>query len=134
MPFEPKIPIAAITDEFSPTLAEALPVMQEIGMTGAELRVVNGRNIMDLDQSRTRRRQSALEDAGLPVVASLTAAEVRSAQWTGSRQSFQHDVFASKHTFEDQDRLAAHAFELAHYFGTRLIRVFSFWSTVDPQA
>ena len=44
----PKIPIAAITDEFSPLLSEAIPVMKEIGMTAAELRVVNGKNIMDL--------------------------------------------------------------------------------------
>jgi sugar phosphate isomerase/epimerase len=25
MPFDPKVPIAAITDEFSPTLSEAIP-------------------------------------------------------------------------------------------------------------
>ena len=46
--FEPKIPIAAITDEFSPDLDTALAVMQEIGMTAAELRVIGGKNILDL--------------------------------------------------------------------------------------
>ena len=46
---------------------------------------------------------------------------------------FQHDVFASKHTFEDQPRLTEHAFKLAKFFGTRVIRVFSYWRTVDPE-
>jgi sugar phosphate isomerase/epimerase len=47
---------------------------------------------------------------------------------------FQHDVFASKHTFEDQPRLAERAFFIAKKFGARIIRVFSFWRTVDPEA
>jgi hypothetical protein len=32
-------------------------------------------------------------------------------------ERFQHDVFASRHTFEDQPRLAEHAFEIARRFG-----------------
>ena len=36
----PKFRIAAITDEFSPDLSVALNAMKPIGMTGAELRVV----------------------------------------------------------------------------------------------
>jgi len=46
--FTPRLPIAAITDEFSPDLSEALPFMLEIGMTAAELRLVDGKNILDL--------------------------------------------------------------------------------------
>ena len=42
------MPIAAITDEFSSDLATALEPMAAMGMTGAELRVVFGKNIMDL--------------------------------------------------------------------------------------
>ena len=45
---------------------------------------------------------------------------------------FQHDVFASRHTFEDQARLTGHAVKIAHFFGARIIRVFSYWRTVRP--
>ena len=45
---------------------------------------------------------------------------------------FQQDIFASKHTFEDQPRLTDHAFMLAKFFGEKIIRVFSYWRTVDP--
>jgi len=63
--FQPKIPIAAITDEFSPALASALPVMKEIGMTAAELRVVDDKNIMDLTPAELQRAKEALDAAGL---------------------------------------------------------------------
>jgi sugar phosphate isomerase/epimerase len=46
---------------------------------------------------------------------------------------FQHDVFASKHTFADQPRLAERAFFIARRFGAKIIRVFSFWRTVQPE-
>src|SRR4029077_19864995 len=46
---------------------------------------------------------------------------------------FQHDVFASKHTFEDQPRLAERAFGIAKKFNARIVRVFSFWRTVAPE-
>ena len=51
----PRFPIAAITDEFSPDLETAVRSMAEIGMTGAELRMVFGKNIIDLtDQELDR--------------------------------------------------------------------------------
>ena len=44
-------PIAAITDEFSPDLATAVRSISEIGMTAAELRMVFGKNIIDLSDN-----------------------------------------------------------------------------------
>ncbi len=135
MPLEPRIPIAAITDEFSPNLSEAIPVMLEIGMTGAELRVVNGRNIMDLSADELAQAKSALDKAGLRVIS--IASPILKCVFPNSPpvdSRFEHDIFASKHTYEDQERLAAHAFKLAHYFGASIVRVFSFWRTVDPKS
>jgi L-ribulose-5-phosphate 3-epimerase len=47
---------------------------------------------------------------------------------------FQKDVFASRHTYDDQSRLAERAFQLAKRSGARIVRVFSYWRTVDPDA
>jgi sugar phosphate isomerase/epimerase len=47
-------------------------------------------------------------------------------------ERFQQDMFAAKHTYEDQPRLAKRAFEIAHRAGARIIRVFTYWRTVDP--
>ena len=43
-------------------------------------------------------------------------------------------MFASKHTFADQPRLTDRAFEIAKRIGARIVRVFSYWRTVDPDA
>ena len=129
----PKIRIAAVTDEFSPTLANAIPVMQEIGMTAAELRVIDGKNILDLSADELKRTKEALDQAGLSVVSiasPLLKCVLPNGPETDSR--FQHDIFASKHTFEDQPRLTEHAFDVAHFFNAPILRVFSYWRTVKP--
>jgi L-ribulose-5-phosphate 3-epimerase len=129
-----RLPIAAITDEFSPDLNCAIPLLQEIGMTGAELRVVNGKNIMDLSDEELRTAKDSLESAGMQVISiasPLLKCVLPNAADVDSR--FQHDIFASKHTFEDQPRLTEHAFKLAEFFGARIIRVFSYWRTVQPE-
>lgn len=132
---EPKIPIAAITDEFSPNLADAIPMMQEIGMGTAELRVVNGKNILDLDEGELTRTKELLDRAGLQVV-SIASPVLKCVLPNGPEldSRFQRDVFASKHTFEDQPRLAAQSFRVAKLFGARIVRVFSYWRTVSPNA
>jgi sugar phosphate isomerase/epimerase len=128
-------PIAAITDEFSPDLATALEAMGPIGMTGAELRVVGGRNILDLSDDDLARARESLTVLGFQVV-SIASPLLKCVLPGGPAidERFQHDVFASKHTFDDQARLADRAFEIARFFQAPVVRVFSFWRTVDPAA
>ena len=129
-----RLPIAAITDEFSPNLARTLPYLREIGMTGAELRVVNGKNIMDLTDDELLRARDLLTEAGLTVISiasPLLKCVLPNAPDVDSR--FQHDIFASKHTFADQPRLAERAFQIAKLFGARIVRVFSYWRTTRPE-
>lgn len=128
-----RLPIAAITDEFSPNLARAIPMLKEIGMSGAELRVVNGKNIMDLSDDELKRTKEMLQEAELEVISiasPVLKCVLPNAPEVDSR--FQHDIFASKHTFDDQPRLIEHALGLAEFFGARIIRVFSYWRTVEP--
>jgi sugar phosphate isomerase/epimerase len=130
----PKLRIAAITDEFSPDLATALEPMAAIGMTGAELRVVFGKNIMNLTPEELDRAQELLAAKGLEVISiasPLLKCVLPGAGDVDSR--FQQDIFAAKHTFEDQPRLTDHAFVVAKKMGARIIRVFSYWRTVDPE-
>jgi L-ribulose-5-phosphate 3-epimerase len=131
----PRIPIAAITDEFSPDLEIALSAMQEIGISGVELRVVSGKNIMDLSDAELDWVAERVAARGFRVIA--IASPIFKCLLPDSPpidSRFQHDVFASKHTFEDQPRLAERAFFIAKKFGARIIRVFSFWRTVNPEA
>ena len=130
----PRIPIAAITDEFSPDLETALQPMQEIGMDAVELRVVFGKNIMDLSEDELHLVQEMTSARGMKVL-SIASPLLKCVLPGGGDidTRFQQDIFASKHTFEDQPRLTEHAFYIAKKLGARIVRVFSYWRTVDPE-
>lgn len=131
---DPKFRLAAITDEFSPAdPALALTRMASIGMTGAELRVLWGKNIMDLSDAEMATLRHLLQGHNMEVISiasPILKCVLPNAPDIDTR--FQQDIFNSKHTFEDQPELAARAFRIAKFFGARIIRVFSYWRTVDP--
>src|SRR5690242_54537 len=64
----PQFRMAAITDEFSPDLETAATSMAEIGMTGAELRMVFGKNIVDLTDEELDRAIGIVKGAGLEIM------------------------------------------------------------------
>ena len=131
----PKFKIGAITDEFSPDLKTALDAMQAIGMTGAELRVVWGKNIMDLNDDELNRAKDLLQSMNMQVMSiasPVLKCVLPNAPDIDTR--FQQDIFNAKHTFADQPRLADHALHVAKHFGAKIVRVFSYWRTVQPEA
>jgi L-ribulose-5-phosphate 3-epimerase len=127
--------IAAITDEFSPDLATAVRSMSEVGMTAAELRMVFGKNIVDLTDQELDRAKQIVGERGMSIISiasPLLKCVLPDAPEIDSR--FQQDIFASQHTFEDQPRLTDRAFAIAQLTGARIVRVFSYWRTVKPEA
>src|SRR5437016_2443295 len=125
--------VAAITDEFSPDIEKATGSMAEIGMTGAELRMVFGKNIIDLSDQELDKAKSICAARGLEIMSiasPLLKCVLPGAPEVDSR--FQQDMFAAKHNFEDQPRLTARAFQIAHRLGARIVRVFSYWRSVEP--
>ena len=128
-------PIAAITDEFSPDLETAARSMAEIGMTGAELRMVFGKNIIDLTDIELDRAREIVARHGLEIVSiasPLLKCVLPDSPEVDAR--FQQDVFAATYTFADQLRLADRALEIAERTGARIVRVFSYWRAVRPEA
>jgi sugar phosphate isomerase/epimerase len=124
---------AAITDEFSPDLETALGGMAAVGMTGAELRVVWGKNIIDLTNDEVDRARAVVEAHGMTVLSiasPVLKCVLPDAPDVDAR--FQQDMFGARFTFDDQPRLAGRAIEIAERTGARIIRVFSYWRTVDP--
>ena len=129
-----RFPIAAITDEFSPDLETALDAMSRVGMTGAELRLIGDKNIIDLSDDEVDRARAAVETRGLRVL-SIASPLLKCVLPDGPLldDRVQQDVFGARHTFEDQPALTRRAFEIAERAGARIIRVFSYWRTADPR-
>jgi sugar phosphate isomerase/epimerase len=127
--------LAAITDEFSPDLEAALDAMAAVGMSGAELRVVGTRNILELADDELEAVVRSVRARGMTVVA--IASPLLKCTLPGGPAvdpRLQQDVFGSPYTVDDQPRLTRRAFEIAERTGANLIRVFSYWRTVDPPA
>jgi sugar phosphate isomerase/epimerase len=130
---ELRLPLAAITDEFTPELDTAAQAMLGPGIRQAELRVLWGRNILDLSDADLARAKAILDSRGLKAVSiasPLLKCILPDSPPVDSR--FEHDVFASAHTYEDQPQLLRRACQIAHTMEASVIRVFSFWRTVDP--
>ncbi len=129
------IRLAAITDEFSPDLATAARAISEAGLEGAELRMVSGRNIVDLTDEDLARAIAIVRGFGLEIVSiasPLLKCVLPDAPDVDER--FHKDMFASALGFDDQPRIAARTFEIARRTGAKIVRVFSYWRTVRPEA
>jgi sugar phosphate isomerase/epimerase len=130
-----EFPISAVTDEFSSEDFEtAASSMRELGMSAAELRVIFGKNIIDLSDVEIDRIRSIAAHHGLSIISiasPVLKCELPDAPPIDS--NIQHDVFGVQHSVADQPRLAERAFEIAKKTGAKIIRVFSYWRTVAPE-
>jgi L-ribulose-5-phosphate 3-epimerase len=129
-----RFPSAAITDEFSTDdLDAALAAMRSVGMSGAELRLVYGRNVVELSDDELTRARNAVEAAGLRVLG-VASPVLKCVLPDGPPVDprFHQDVFGSPYTVDDQPRLVERAFNAAERTGARIVRVFSYWRTTRP--
>jgi L-ribulose-5-phosphate 3-epimerase len=129
------MPLAAITDEFSPDLDLALPAMASVGMTGAELRVVGAKNLIQCSDDEVDAIRAKVEQHGLRVISiasPVLKCVLPDAPPVDTR--FQQDVFGSSFTMADQPRLEERALQIAERSGARIVRVFSYWRSIDPAA
>ncbi len=119
--------LAVITDEIDADLGHALDVMAEYGISGAELRQVWDKNIADAPLEYWERAKRELDARGMTVVGiaspfykcSLPGAEPDGP--AGPLHS------ASAWGLGDQIDVLKRCIEAAQFFGTNLVRTFSFW-------
>lgn len=130
-----KFRIAAITDEYSPSDPQkALDAMAETGMTGAELRLLWDKNILDLTDEQVDCAKKMCDARGMEIMSIASPLlKVVLPNTPPVAASLQQDAFNCKHTIEDQPRLTRRAFEIAHKTGARVIRVFSYWRSSEPE-
>lgn len=118
--------VGVITDEISQDLSHALTVMQEYGVTDAELRNVYNTYIVDADEELLQKIEGDLArfDATVPCIDTpLFKCELDPAPAgaTGPTHG------AKERTLADQMHLLLHSIELCKRFNTPYLRIFSFW-------
>jgi L-ribulose-5-phosphate 3-epimerase len=108
--------IGAVTDLFSADVAEAAPVMRELGMRGAEVRTVNGRGVLEAGKEELAEALKNLRANHLEVVAIATPL-----------------LKCALKDWKEQSRQADRAFDIASEAGAKIVRVFSGLRAAEPE-
>ena len=119
--------IAVITDEIDADLGHALDVMAEYGVRGAELRQLWDKNISEAPMEYWERAKRLLNERGISVVG--IASPFYKCGLPGAEPDGPSGPLhsASARGLGDQIALLERCVEAADFFGTTLIRTFSFW-------
>jgi sugar phosphate isomerase/epimerase len=113
-------------------LGEALDFISSYHLQWCELREIFGKNLMnspkeDLDRARDLLAQHNIRvsEIGSPIF-----------KWNcpqmPANPNEKRDSFSAAFTEQDADALLDHAFSLAGFFSTRMIRIFTYWRVDDP--
>jgi len=126
-------PVAIITDEFTQDFERVCRTAVEMGIPALELRTVWDKNLVDMNDEEVRQVDHLAKEFGLKVV-TIASPVFKCTLPDGGEidHRFEQDAFHSAHTFEDQPRILDRALELANLFEAPIVRVFSFWRTVEP--
>jgi sugar phosphate isomerase/epimerase len=117
---------AVITDEITQEFERALDVMLEYGVRDAELRGLWGTNVMELSSEQVQRAKQALDERGMRVCGIASPLyKCKLAETEEAAQGRLH--LGVERTRDEQLAVLERAIERARYFGTDLIRIFSFW-------
>jgi sugar phosphate isomerase/epimerase len=130
-----QFPVCIITDEFSQDFELVCQTARELAIPALEVRTIWNKNIVDLSDDQITEVQRLAESAGLQI-ASIASPVYKCTLPKGGTidQRFEQDAFHSAHTYADQPRILQRSLEIAAKLGASLVRVFSFWRTVNPAA
>lgn len=124
--------LGVLTDEVSANFEEALDWAVEQGLKHVEVRVINGRNVVTLNDDQAMEVRRQVEARGLFI--SAIASPLFKCALDPSRPIASGDTFGQKEESVDAhfDKLNR-VIQLAKLLGTTRIRIFSFWREADPQ-
>lgn len=125
--------LGIITDEVAPDLGEALKFISGYGLHWCELRELWGKNLMILPEADLSRAKGLIAHRGMHVSDIGTPIFKWNMPGAATKPSEKHDFAVGSFTEEDSDVLLNQAFKLARFFGTRKIRIFSYWRAPDPE-
>ncbi|MEX2303296.1 MAG: sugar phosphate isomerase/epimerase family protein [Bryobacterales bacterium] len=130
-----QFPVCIITDEFSQDFELVCGTARELGVPALEVRTAWNKNIVDLNDDEISEVKRLAESAGL-TIASIASPVYKCTLPEGGDidRRFEQDAFHSAHSYEDQPRILKRSLEVAAKLGAPVVRVFSFWRTVEPAA
>jgi sugar phosphate isomerase/epimerase len=121
MPFK----LGIITDEITEDFGHALDFISGHALAWCELRELWGKNLMNLGRQELDRAKQLIETHHLEV-SDIASPIFKYNLPEVPAQPEKVDKFGANFTDQDSERLLEKSFELAHFFGTRKIRIFAY--------
>ncbi len=125
--------LGVITDEISDDLDVALDFISNYRLPGCELRDIWGKNIMYLSPQDlaaalhlVRNYNKKVSDIASPIF-KYNLPQMPARKLLPDRQ------FGAAFSDKDSDSLLLKSFNLARFFGTNKVRIFSYWRVQDPE-
>lgn len=127
------LPVAVITDEFTQDFEKICQTTQELEIPGLEVRTAWDKNIVDMSDDEVREIGRLAEKYGR-TVCGVASPVFKCTHPEGGEidHRFEQDAFHAAHTYEDQPSILARAVEICDMLHAPILRVFSFWRTVEP--
>ena len=124
--------LGIITDELSQNLDEALAFISSYKLQWCELREVWGQNVIGLAQADLDRAKDLLGHYNVRVSGVASPIFKWNLPSMPAKDGLGRD-FATAYTENDAERLLETVFDMAHFFGTHHVRIFSYWRVAEPE-
>jgi L-ribulose-5-phosphate 3-epimerase len=125
--------LGVITDEISDDLDEALNFLSAHSLGYCELREMWNKNLMNLPSPELERIKHAIRKHHLRVSDIASPLFKYNLPEMPARANEKRDTFNAAFTDQDTDDLLRRAADLARFFDTQIIRIFSYWRADDPE-
>lgn len=126
IPFRFMMPLGIISDEVGDDLQHACETLRGWGLRHVELRQAWGKNVVQWEEDEVERAMMIVRDQGLTVTA-VASPVFKSPLDEQPRRQQADFALEGVESMEAQLELLDRACGLARRFGTRFVRVFTFW-------
>ena len=124
--------LGIITDELTTQLDQALDFISSYHLQWCELREMFGKNIMNSPQEDLDRARDLLAKHSVQVSEISSPLFKWNCPQMPAKANEKRDTVSAAFTEQDADKLLDQSFELARFFGTRMVRIFTYWRVEDP--
>ena len=125
--------LGIISDEVSGRLETALDFISQSHLNWCELRELWGKNVMNLSPDELAKAKHLIAEHHVQVSDIASPIFKWNLPQMPANADEKRDEFKANFTEQDADTLLHHSFEVARFFGTRKIRIFSYWRVPDPE-
>jgi sugar phosphate isomerase/epimerase len=124
--------LGIITDELTGEFDQALDFISAHDLHFCELRDLWGMNIMSLDQDGLDRAKKMLTKHHLQVSDIASPIYKWNIPQMPAKPGEKRDAAKARFVEDDAAKVLEQSFKLAHFFGTRQVRIFSYWRVSEP--